>query len=284
MTDSNITRPARHTFTLDGQTFGAEHELFLFAGPDLADPLEVCLEVGRAARDACERLGIGYVYKGSFDKANRTSVTSYRGPGLKQGLENLARIREELSVPTITDIHTPEQAEAVKDVVSMIQVPAFLCRQTDLLQAAAESGLPISVKKGQFLAPWDMKPLVGKLEAFGATELVLTDRGTSFGYNMLVSDLRGLRIMQETGYPVCYDASHSQQLPSGHGGSSGGMGEMIGPMARAAVAAGADAVFFEVHPEPPKSKVDPDTHLPLADLPSLLEALIAIKRVVAASA
>ncbi len=272
----------RKTFTIGAETFGGTDGLFVFAGPDLVEPIDLCLEVARAAKAACERLGIGYIYKGSFDKANRTSVESHRGPGIDKGLQNLARIKAGVGVPVVTDIHLPGQAAQIAEVADVIQVPAFLCRQTDLLRAAAETGRPISVKKGQFMAPVDMARVCGKLEAFVCNQIVLTDRGTSFGYHMLVSDLRGIRQMQETGYPVCYDASHSQQMPSGHGGRSGGMGEMIAPMSRAAVAAGADAVFFEVHPNPPESKVDPDTHLPLADLEPLLEDLIAIRRIVAA--
>lgn len=270
----------RKTFAIDGRTYGERGGLFVFAGPDLAEPLEVCLEVAEHARAVCERLGVGYIYKGSFDKANRTSVSGYRGPGLERGLANLAAVRERAGVPIVTDLHLPEQAARVAEVASVLQVPAFLCRQTDVLRAAAATGLPVSVKKGQFVAPWDMAEVVGKLEAFGCGQIVLVERGASFGYNMLVSDLRAIPIMQRTGYPVCYDATHSQQLPSGRGSSSGGMRDMVAPMARAAVAAGADAVFFEVHPVPDEALVDADTHLALADLEPLLEQLVAIKRTV----
>lgn len=273
--------PHRRTFRIDDQTYGKRGALFVFAGMDLAEPVELCLEVARCARDACAKAGVGFIYKGSFDKANRTSVDAHRGPGLERGLAALARVREEIGVPCITDIHLPEHAARVAEVVQVIQIPAFLSRQTDLLRAAAETGLPVSVKKGQFLAPWDMAKVAGKLDAFGARGIVLVERGASFGYNRLVTDFSGISIMQQTGFPVCYDASHAQQEPSGHGGRSGGRREMIAPMARAAAAVGVDAFFFETHPDPPSSPVDPDTHLPLRDLEPLLLDLVAIRQVAA---
>ncbi|GIW72496.1 MAG: 2-dehydro-3-deoxyphosphooctonate aldolase [Planctomycetota bacterium] len=269
----------RKTFELRGRTYGVPGELFVIAGPDLAEPPELCLRVARRLAAVCTRLGIGYVYKGSFDKANRTSADAYRGPGLEAGLAALAAVRDEIGVPVLTDVHEPWQVEPAARVCDMLQVPAFLCRQTDLLLACARSGRPVNVKKGQFLAPWDMVRVVEKLERAGAAGLLLTERGSCFGYNMLVTDLRALPIMQQqTGWPVCYDASHSQQLPSGRGASSGGMGEMIPVMARAAVAAGADAVFFECHEDPAAAPVDPDTHIALEQLEPLLEELVAIRR------
>ncbi len=279
---------SRRTFELRGRAFGAEGAFFLIAGPDLVEPLELCLRVGERLRDAAARLGAGYIFKGSFDKANRTSAKGYRGPGIEAGLENLRRVRERLGVPVVTDVHEPAQAALAAEVADVLQIPAFLSRQTDLVQACGRTGKVVNVKKGQFLAPWDMVQVLGKLEAATpggpeATRAILTDRGTSFGYNALVSDLRGIPIMQRTGYPVCFDATHSQQVPGGHGGSSGGQREFIAPLARAAVAAGADAVFCEVHETPAESKVDPDTHLAVDEMIALLEDLVAIKRVVGRS-
>jgi 2-dehydro-3-deoxyphosphooctonate aldolase (KDO 8-P synthase) len=277
---------ARRAFELLGKTFGAEGDLLLIAGPDLVEPLELCLRVGERVRDAAARLGVPYIFKGSYDKANRTSATGHRGPGLEKGLENLRKVRDALGVPVLTDVHEPAQAAAVAEVADVLQVPAFLCRQTDLIAACARAGKPLHVKKGQFLAPWDMMHVVAKIESFWPwgpekARAMLCDRGTSFGYNTLVSDLRGIPIMQRTGYPVVYDATHSQQSPGGRGGSSGGDRDMIAPLARAAVAAGADGVFFEVHEDPATSLVDPDTHLEVGDLERLLAQLVAIKRVVA---
>jgi len=269
-----------------GKTFGREGELFLIAGPDLVDPLDLCLRVGERVRDVAAKLGVPYIFKGSFDKANRTSAGSHRGPGLEKGLANLRKIRETLGVPVLTDVHEAAQAAVAAEVADVIQIPAFLCRQTDLVAACARTGKVLNVKKGQFLSPWDMKNVVAKIEAHwpgGAAHAraILTDRGTSFGYNALVSDMRAIPIMQGTGYPACYDATHSQQVPGGHGTSSGGNRDMIAPMSRAAVAAGADACFFEVHEDPASSLVDPDTHLEIGELERLLAQLVEIKRIVA---
>ncbi|HVY60160.1 MAG TPA: 3-deoxy-8-phosphooctulonate synthase [Planctomycetota bacterium] len=274
--------PARRTFTIRGQTFGAPGSLFLIAGPDLVEPLDLCLRVGERLRDACARLGVPYIFKGSFDKANRTSASGHRGPGLETGLQHLRAIRERLGVAVLTDVHDPLQASLAAEVADVLQIPAFLCRQTDLVLACARTGKVVNVKKGQFLAPWDMVPVVKKLESGtpgGAreTRAILTDRGTSFGYNTLVNDMRGISIMQRTGYPVCFDATHSVQVPGGHGTSSGGQREFVAPLARAAVAAGADAVFCEVHENPAESLVDPDTHLEVGAMIALLEDLVAIQ-------
>ncbi len=271
----------RKPFELRKRRFGEPGALFVIAGADLAEPPELCLRIARRLDACCTRLGLPWIYKGSFDKANRTSARSYRGPGLEAGLAALAAVSRELDVPVLTDVHEPQQVEQVAPHVDMLQVPAFLSRQTDLLLACARSGLPVNVKKGQFLAPWDMAHVVEKLEAGGARAIVLTDRGTSFGYNMLVTDLRAIPIMQRTGYPVCYDASHAQQLPSGHGGRSGGMGEMIPIMARAAVAAGVDGLFFECHEDPAQAPVDRDTHIALDALEALLEELVRIRAAMA---
>lgn len=269
----------RKTFDLLGTTFGREGALFLIAGPDLAEPRDLCLRLAERVKRLCDRLAVPFIFKGSFDKANRTSAASYRGPGLEAGLATLAAVRREAGVPVLTDVHEAAQVAAAAEVADVLQVPAFLSRQTDLVQACARSGKVVNVKKGQFLAPEDMKQVAAKIEAAGGRAAILTERGTSFGYRMLVNDLRAIPMMQETGYPVCYDATHSQQIPAGHGASSGGMRDMIAPMARAAVAAGADACFFEIHEDPASSKVDPDTHLAIEDLERLLPVLVEIKRV-----
>jgi 2-dehydro-3-deoxyphosphooctonate aldolase (KDO 8-P synthase) len=275
---------ARRTFTLRDRLFGEAGALFLIAGPDLVEPLDLCLRIAERLEQMQTVYGVPVIYKGSFDKANRTSISGHRGPGLERGLENLAKVKKASGLPVLTDVHEPAQAAACAEVADVLQIPAFLCRQTDLVVACARTGKVVNVKKGQFLAPWDMKPVVAKLEAAtpgGAekTRAILTDRGTSFGYNTLVNDMRAVPIMQGTGYPVCFDATHSVQIPGGHGTSSGGQREFVAPLARAAVAAGADGVFFEVHEDPKSSKVDPDTHLTLEELDAVLNELVAIKQV-----
>jgi 2-dehydro-3-deoxyphosphooctonate aldolase (KDO 8-P synthase) len=273
----------RKTFDLLGRTFGREGDLFVIAGPDVCEPEDLCLRLAERLRKACERLGIGYIFKGSFDKANRTSADAYRGPGLDRGLRTLSAVRARAGVPVLTDVHEVWQVAPAAEVVDVLQVPAFLCRQTDLVEACARTGKVVNVKKGQFLAPEDMRQVARKIEAAGgeAARAILTERGTTFGYRMLVSDLRSIPIMQETGYPVCYDATHSQQIPAGHGAMSGGLREMVAPMARAAVAAGADGCFFEVHEDPERALVDADTHIEVEALESLLGTLVEIKRALA---
>lgn len=266
------------SFSVRGQVIG--DSFFLIAGPDLVDPLDLCLRVAERLAKACGDLEISCIYKGSFDKANRTSMTSYRGPGLEAGLRNLEAVRAETGLPVITDVHSCAQLPAIAEVVDVLQLPAFLCRQTDLLAACAKTGLPIHVKKGQWMAPWDMEHVVGKLTAAGATDIMLCDRGTAFGYNMWVSDLRGMTLMAKYGHPVVYDASHSQQLPAGRGDRSGGMGELIPAMARAAVAAGAHGLFVECHEAPETARVDPDTHIELGALEALLPQLVAIHGII----
>ncbi len=272
----------RVTFDLLGTTFGREGDLFLIAGPDLAEPEDLCLRVAERLKRACERLRVPFIFKGSFDKANRTSAEGYRGPGIERGLRTLAAVRARVGVPVLTDVHETWQVARAAEVADVLQVPAFLSRQTDLIAACARSGKVVNVKKGQFLAPEDMRQVARKIEAAapaGAARAILTERGTTFGYRMLVSDLRAIPIMQATGYPVCYDATHSQQVPAGHGSASSGLRDMIAPMARAAVAAGADGVFFEAHEDPASSPVDPDTHIEVGALERLLEVLVEIKRV-----
>ena len=251
--------------------------LAVIAGPCVIESEEVCLEVGRALKDVCARLGLGYVFKASFDKANRTSIHSFRGPGLERGLEILASVKRELGVPVLTDFHEASQAAAAAEVVDIIQVPAFLARQTDLLAAAAATGCAVNVKKAQFMAPWDMKQVVGKLRESGCERILLTERGASFGYNTLVVDFRSLPQMRALGHPVCYDVTHSLQQPSGQGNQSGATREYAPHLARAAVAVGIDALFLEVHPDPDHAKSDAAAQLTIRQAEKLLEQIARVR-------
>lgn len=250
--------------------------LTVIAGPCLAESLDLCLTVGEAMKELCERHDFGYVFKASFDKANRTSGGSVRGAGLDAGLGILGQVKRQLDVPVTTDIHLPEQASAVADVVDLLQIPAFLCRQSDLLEAAAKTGRPVNVKKGQFLAPWDAKNIVSKLTSYDAKGIMLTERGTSFGYNTLVVDMPGLETMRSFGVPVCFDATHSAQRPGGQGTSTGGARETIPAMTRAALAVGLDALFLEVHPDPARALSDAATQWPLDQAGELLAQVKAV--------
>lgn len=245
-------------------------KLTVIAGPCLAESHELCQRVASEMKELCKRLGLNYIFKASFDKANRTSVCAGRGEGMEAGLEILGKIAKDFDLPTTTDVHLPEQASEVASVVELLQVPAFLCRQTDLLAACAETGKPVNVKKGQFLAPWDTKNIVEKLRAFHAAGIMLTERGTTFGYNTLVVDMPGLETMRTFGVPVCFDATHSAQRPGAAGASTGGNRDSIPAMARAATAVGIDALFIEVHPDPSKALSDSETQWPLARAEELL--------------
>ena len=238
-------------------------KLTILAGPCVIESEAVLDETAAGLKEITARLGLNFVFKSSFDKANRSSITSFRGPGLKKGLEMLAAVKEKYGVPIVTDIHLPEQAAPAAQVADILQIPAFLCRQTDLLVAAAKTGKIINIKKGQFLAPEQMGPLVKKVEDSGNKNILLTDRGVSFGYNNLVTDLRAIPIMQGFGYPVVFDATHSVQLPGANGCSSGGDRRFVPVLAKAAAAAGADALFFEVHPNPEKALCDGDNMIAL---------------------
>ena len=262
-----------------GIRVGRGEKLLLLAGPCVAESLEVCSEVASEAKAICAELGINYVFKASFDKANRTSINAFRGPGLEAGLAMLAEVKEKYGVPVVTDVHEPQQCAPVSEVADILQIPAFLCRQTDLLLAAAKTGKPVNVKKGQFLAPEDMAAVVKKLESTGNERIMLTDRGTSFGYHNLVVDMRGLAIMRNLGCPVCFDATHSVQLPGGNGTSSGGNREFVPPLARAAAAVGIDVLFMEVHPHPEKALSDGANSLALKDLRQLLTSVKAIHEI-----
>lgn len=253
--------------------------LALIAGPCQMESRDHALETAAALKEITDRLGIGLIYKTSFDKANRTSVNAARGMGLEKALPVFAEISERFGLPTLTDVHEIDQCAPVGEVVDVLQIPAFLCRQTDLLVAAARTGRVVNVKKGQFLAPWDMVNVVAKLTQSGNGRVLLTERGASFGYNTLVSDMRGLPVMAQTGAPVVFDATHSVQQPGGKGASSGGQREFVPVLARAAVAVGVAAVFIETHPDPDKAPSDGPNMLPLKDLEPLVALLQQIDRV-----
>ena len=264
-----------HTFKI-GNIEAGGGKLFLMAGPCVLEGFERSLKIGRRAKEIAENLNLPYIFKASFDKANRSSIKSFRGPGLDEGLKILAAIKAELGVPVVTDIHETYQAEPVAQVADIIQIPAFLCRQTDLLAAAAKTGKVVNVKKGQFLSPNDMKNVVVKLEETGAEKIMLTERGASFGYNNLVVDMRGLPIMRGFGYPVIFDGTHSVQLPGGAGTSSAGQREFVGYLTRAAAAVGIDGLFLEVHDNPAEALSDGANMIYLDKLENLLKNVLAV--------
>lgn len=248
---------------------------FILAGPCALETIDVALRAAEVLADIASRLDVTVIFKSSFDKANRTSVTSFRGPGMEEGLKWLQRVKDETGLPVVTDIHTPDQASPVGEVADVIQIPAFLCRQTDLLVAAANTGRVVNVKKGQFLAPHDMRHVVGKLREAGNDRIWLTERGASFGYNNLVVDMRSMAIMKELGCPVVFDATHSVQLPGGLDGKSGGQREFVPVLSRAAVAAGASGVFMETHPDPDCALCDGPNSWPLDRAEDLIRDLLA---------
>ena len=270
--DSSAER--RWDFAIGGGAFT------LIAGPCSLETPELGLEVAETVRDLCASLGIGYIFKASFDKANRTSVAGFRGPGLEKGLEQLARIRSDAGVPVLTDIHESCQADPAALVVDVLQIPAFLCRQTDLLLAAGATGKPVNIKKGQFMSPFDMKHAVDKCRQGGTSPVMLCERGTTMGYGQLVVDMRSLPVMRSFGCPVIFDATHSVQMPGAGGGKSGGDRRFILPLARAAVAAGIDGLFVETHPSPERALSDGPNLVPLKKMPFLLEQLMELHSVV----
>jgi 2-dehydro-3-deoxyphosphooctonate aldolase (KDO 8-P synthase) len=259
---------------------GEKQPLAVMSGPCVIESEESALQAAQFLKKLFANLGIHFIYKSSYDKANRSAFDSFRGPGLQEGLRILEKIRKEFEVPVLTDVHSPEEATAAAQVCDVIQIPAFLCRQTDLLTAAGKSGAVVNVKKGQFLAPWDMSNVVDKLVAAGNSKIILTDRGTSFGYNNLVSDMRAIPIMKKLGYPVCFDASHSVQIPGGLGTSSGGQREFIPTLAKAAIAAGCNLLFIESHPNPAEAKSDKASVFPFEELEKLMRKLKQIYEVV----
>ena len=253
-----------------GNVIFGKDNLGIIAGPCVIENRDHSLEMSYAIKEVSDDVGIPIIFKSSFDKANRTSIKSFRGPGIEEGMRILSDVKTETGMKVLTDIHSPDQAGLVSDVADIIQIPAFLSRQTDLLIAAANTGKPINIKKGQFLAPWDVEHIVKKMEESGSQNILLTDRGTQFGYNNLVADMRAIPLMKQFGYPVIFDATHSAQLPGGSGGHSSGMRDMIPTLARAAVAAGCNGVFMEVHNNVYKAKSDAATQWPLDKLASLL--------------
>ncbi|MCF0253142.1 MAG: 3-deoxy-8-phosphooctulonate synthase [Duodenibacillus sp.] len=272
-----------------GFEIGGGRPFYLIAGPCVIESRQMCIDIAGFMREACAALGVPYVFKASFDKANRSSGRSFRGPGLDEGLEILAAVRAEVGVPVLTDVHTEAQAPAAAAVVDALQTPAFLCRQTDFIRACAVTGKPVNIKKGQFMAPGDMANVVAKAReaareaGLPEDSFTVCERGASFGYGNLVSDMRSLAIMRGTGAPVVFDATHSVQLPGAQGSSSGGDRRFVPVLSRAAVAAGVDGLFMETHPDPARAKSDGPNAVPLARMPELLASLVAIDRVVKAS-
>ena len=265
-----------------GTEVGIDAPLFLIAGPCAIESEKLALDTAVALRDMAARIGITLIYKSSFDKANRSSATSFRGPGIEEGLRILARVREEVGVPVLTDVHEDTPMDEVADVVDVLQTPAFLCRQTNFIERVARAGKPVNIKKGQFLAPEDMVHVVAKARGTGNESIMVCERGASFGYHNLVSDMRGLAIMRATGCPVVFDATHSVQLPGGQGASSGGQRQFIPVLARAAVAAGVAGLFMETHPDPDNALSDGPNAWPLGELEPLLATLMALDRAVKA--
>jgi 2-dehydro-3-deoxyphosphooctonate aldolase (KDO 8-P synthase) len=263
-----------------GFTVGNREPLFLIAGPCVIESEGLVMEVAAYAKKVAERLGVPYIFKSSFDKANRTSSRSFRGPGIEEGLRVLEKVKRELGIPVLTDVHEDTPIDEVASVVDVLQTPAFLVRQTNFIQRVARAGKPVNIKKGQFLAPWDMKNVVDKCRDVGNQQIMVCERGVSFGYNTLVSDMRALAIMRETGCPVVYDATHSVQQPGGQGTASGGQRTMIPVLARAAVAAGIAGLFMEIHPDPDRAMSDGPNSWPLHRLEEILGTLVDIDRVV----
>lgn len=257
---------------------GAGNSLVLIAGPCVIESEKHCLGTAKKIKGLAQDLGIPFIFKSSFDKANRLSIDSFRGPGLKKGLEVLAKVKDRLGVPVLSDVHCRGDIEKAAAVLDVIQIPALLCRQTDIVVAAAKTGKVINIKKGQFLAPWDILPIIKKIESAGSRNIIVTERGASFGYNNLVSDFRSLKIMREFGYPVVYDATHSVQLPGGQGKSSGGQRQFVSGLSRAAVAFGCDGLFLEVHASPDKALCDGPNTIDLRELERLLKQVKKIEK------
>jgi 2-dehydro-3-deoxyphosphooctonate aldolase (KDO 8-P synthase) len=266
--------------TVADVTFGGNHPPVLIAGPCVIENEANTLAIARHLSRLRDELGIGVVFKASYDKANRTSVAAYRGPGLAEGLRILKRVKEEFRLPLLSDVHEVAQVDAVAEVLDILQIPAFLCRQTDLLLAAGRTGRAVNVKKGQFLAPWDMAHAVAKLTSTGNRRLLLTERGTTFGYNNLVVDMRSLAIMGDLGYPVVFDATHAVQLPGGAGTASGGQRQFVAALSRSAAAIGIDGLFWEVHPDPDRALCDGANSLPLDEMKAMLREVLAVDAVV----
>ena len=264
---------------LCGFEVGLDQPFFLIAGPCVIESMQLQLDVAGQLKEITGSLGIPFIFKSSFDKANRTSGTSFRGPGLEEGLKVLAEVKRQLDVPVLTDVHEYTPMDEVASVVDVLQTPAFLCRQTDFIQKVASAGKPVNIKKGQFLSPWEMKHVTDKARATGNEQIMACERGVSFGYNNLVSDMRSLSVMRDTGCPVVFDATHSVQLPGGAGGSSGGQREFVPVLSRAAIAVGIAGIFMETHPDPAKALSDGPNAWPLGRMRALLETLMALDEV-----
>ena len=267
-----------------GFEVGLEHPFFLIAGPCVVESLDLAQETAGRLKEAAEKNNIPFIYKSSFDKANRTSETSFRGLGIDKGLAILQAVKDDLGLPILTDVHEDSPLDEVAEVADVLQTPAFLCRQTNYIQRVASAGRPVNIKKGQFLSPWDMRHVVAKARAVGNDQIMVCERGTSFGYGNLVSDMRSLAIMRETGCPVVFDATHSVQLPGGDGSRSGGQREFVPVLARAAISVGISGLFMETHPDPENAKSDGPNSMPLTLVPELLSTLCALDKVVKGSA
>ena len=277
---ATTTAGPRALMELCGFPVGGGHPFFLIAGPCVVESLQLQLDTAGALQEMAARLGIPFIFKSSFDKANRSSAASFRGPGLEAGLKILAEVKAQLGLPLLTDVHEDTPLAEVASVVDVLQTPAFLCRQTNFIQSVARTGLPVNLKKGQFLSPWEMGNVVDKARAVGNTHIMVCERGFTFGYNNLVSDMRSLSVMRSTRAPVVFDATHSVQLPGGQGTASGGQREFVPVLARAAVAAGIDGLFMETHPDPSKALSDGPNAWPLARMESLLKTLQALDQTV----
>jgi 2-dehydro-3-deoxyphosphooctonate aldolase (KDO 8-P synthase) len=250
---------------------GKGNPLALIAGPCVIESEEIILTTAKKLKEICDRLGISLIFKSSYDKANRTSGSSFRGHGIDQGLKILSDVRKKFSIPVMSDVHSVDEVRPASEVLDALQIPAFLCRQTDLILSSSRTGKPVNIKKGQFLAPWDVKNIIEKFTSTGNQNLLITERGTSFGYNNLIVDFRGFSVIRSFGYPLLFDATHSLQLPGGQGNSSGGQREFASPLARAAVATGVDGLFIEVHPDPAQALSDASTMIPLQEIEGLLQ-------------
>jgi 2-dehydro-3-deoxyphosphooctonate aldolase (KDO 8-P synthase) len=259
----------------------SKRTLSLISGPCVIESEALCMQVARTMKKTCDALGVHYIFKASYDKANRTSQGSFRGPGIDDGLATLERVKRKFDLPILTDVHNEEQAIRAAEVADILQIPAFLCRQTDLIEAAVSTGRVVNIKKGQFLSPEEMSRVVEKAASFGGKKLMLTERGTTFGYNNLVSDMRSIPIMKRTGFPVVFDATHSVQLPGGAGASSGGQREFAPLLATCAIAAGADALFVETHPKPDEALSDGPNMIPLSQMPKFLKQILKVRAAVA---
>jgi len=276
----NLKKEKRVNMNICGFEIGLDKPFFLIAGPCVIESEQLAIDTAGYMKEVTQRLGIPYIYKSSFDKANRSSHQSFRGLGLEKGLQILQKVKEQIGVPVLTDVHEDTPFDEVASVVDVMQTPAFLCRQTNFIQKVCEAGIPVNIKKGQFLAPWDMIHVANKARATGNENIMVCERGASFGYNNLVSDMRSLAVMRETNAPVVYDATHSVQLPGGQGSSSGGQREHIPVLARAAIAAGISGLFMETHPDPSVAKSDGPNSWPMYEIESLLSTLKAIDDVV----